>query len=558
MNLKNLCSLVLLAPTLAWSQSSSSKTVLFLDMNNNPKEIEVAKRSAIARGETLVVIPKKKTSKKDEFVAYNIKAELEEALAKNTVSSLVLSGHNGGDSYSGNNGGISAPDLMEILEKSSSHKEIKSLYLLGCNSANKSKIFFWKASLPELKFIAGYDGTAPLGHLANGLGYFEDAMKKEKSIIQSSDAAKIKTLFESLKYVNTFQASVYACDPQDVGHLFMSGRKGKERFGVLDTSECVQKLQEFQKKYLTELRDYWGAKKEPTDLNPSSGILKDAYVFMRQNEHCISGENHDGIVADFNGDNLLFLRFNKDFNENFVNYYKPLLEKTKADLDLMASDPSLYYDKMKEETDKAKSEYEKIHSDPAKEKALIADEIKHIQKQKDKILADNPGMRQCLETPTPQCQRFRSVFVNYSDLEMQAYFLKDTTMLDFVLFNAQAPSKEDFLSTLQELKPKERAEQIQKMLDNPQKVKRSEILDLTHHLSSLPDHGSSESLKMALKGYERMSGDVYPFSWHEVSEDKKVEEPFSRKHQINLLSGSVPYAKNRELEYIMKKITAID
>ena len=561
MNLKNLCSLVLLTPILAWSQSSSQKTILFLDMNDNPKEIAVAQRAAKARGEKLIVIPKKVTKINDAMVIPDIKEELKQALQGNTISSLVLSGHNGGDSYSGEHGGISAPELMEVLEKSSSHNEIKSLYLLGCNSANKSKIFFWKASLPELKFIAGYDGTAPLGHLANGLGYFEDAMKKEKAIIQSSDAVKVKSLFESLKYVNTFQASLYTCDPSDVGHFFMSGRKGKERFGVLDTSECVQKLQDFQKKYLPEIKNYWTAKKEPTDLNPSSGFLKDAYVFMRQNEHCISGEAQDGILSNFTGDNLLFLRFNKDFNHNFVNYYRPLLEKTKAEYEEMEKDPAGYYEKLSKAEAEEKAAMKDLKDNPLKLKALIADELKSLEAEKEKIIAANPGMRQCLASSSPQCQRFRNVLVNYWDLEGVSYMLKDKDMVDMLISestDSPSLSEQDFKDQLIVNKPKEISQKIQSLLDRPESAKRSELLSLSHSVIPVSSsYGNVGNLQTAFRGYDSMSGDVYPFSWHEVSEDKKVEEPFSKKYSLKSLESSNGKSKNPELKYLMRRISQI-
>ncbi len=511
----------------AFAQFDENK-ILFLDLNNNPQEIEVAKRAAQNTGKKLIVYPQRQNQSKNP--------EIEQLFKEHSFSSVVISGHNGGSSYSGHHGELEITDLIQIIQKSSSANKIQSLYLLGCNSANKSKIFFWKESLPELKFIAGYDGTAPFGHNKKGLQYFEDALMKEAKITSTNEFEEFKNLITNLKSVNNFPSSVFAsCNLNNEEYLFLPERAPMERFSQFNISECILKVSEFKEKYLEKITLFWSGELEPTKLNPSSGLLKDAYVFLRQNEHCLT--NDEGLYGSYNGDNLLFLRFNKSFNENFLEYYKEEFKIYLKELDEIINGPEEYAKKVLEEQKKSHKELSDILKNPQKYKKTIDEVMKKITQEEKDFLAADPAFANCIENPNADCSRFGNRLIKFESMKIRSQALKD-----YESFISSRLNSTEELGTKSLILQTSRSEEIKllrslvaKAVSEPEKMTRKELLMISHLNHQVPANsfsGKASRINLYMYGYDSLDGEIYPFSWHERLPGRKVDPPKSEAYKV--------------------------
>lgn len=498
---------------------TSGQKVLFLDLNNNPQEIEVAKKAADAKGQKLIVYPQGMNIADPD--------EIKKILKKHTFSSIVLSGHNGGSTYEGDKGVLEVTDLINIIQNSSSAKKIQSLYLLGCNGANKSKIYFWKESLPELKFIAGYDGLAPLGHDARGLRYFEDALTKEDKITSTKNFDEFKNLITNLNSVNNFASSVYAsCSLDDKEYLFLPERSAKERFTPFDASECVKKISEFKTKYFEKIKLYWSGDLEPTELNPKSGFLRDAYVFLRQNEHCISDD--DGLFASFNGDKLLFLRFMKAFNENFIDYYNDELKVYLDELNQIINSPEEFGKKVFEAESKAHKDLIEMKNKPQKYKRIVKAEIEKIEKERKDFLKADPVFARCIASPIFNCPNSTAKYIQYQNMSSKISELENIENTIDVSLMEKPIDRTDIFKDLSRSKDIKRLRDlVDKSLKDPRSVTRRELLAISHIHQKIPTsvfYGKSLRMTTYLYGYESLEGTNFPFSWHERIPNRQIED----------------------------------
>lgn len=501
--------------TIGWAHGQ----VLFIDLNQGKSEIEAAKRVAKAKGKKLIVYP----SADEEFDLTQLKT----IISENSFASLCVSGHNGGLYYSGTNGDLGLKDLFEVLSKSPSQQSIEGVYLLGCNGANKSKIALWKEALPNLKFLAGYDGTAPLSHNLEGIRYFEDALSKQAQITAASNAQVLKNLMTTLKSVNSFETSVYAtCEPIDKEFLFLPKRSGSERFGEMSTEECISKKQTFKNDYLQTIKKYWSGELEPTKQNPNQGFLKDAYVFMRQNAHCFD----DSDIVGFDADQLLFLRFNREFNQNYFEYYKDLLTQYVDELEAFTSDPEAFIKDVKEKEKIALEQLEDLKAHPQKYAPVIEREKTKLHQQMNAILKVNPTFARCLTTPSPECDRFEGLYNQYYPLEERLKAIDShREHVDQMIKRLKAHAAERSMPDNNKESTKRLVQLIRKGLNTPVELTRKEIMEMAHLRMAHPIYSEvvGVSSRVFFQNIEEMSGYVFPFSWHERIKGRPIDPPLS-------------------------------
>ena len=170
--------------------------ILFLDLNNSPKEIEAAKKAAKQRGEKLIVFPER-AMRYPADIEQNLNQKLTELKSKNQqnkISSLIISGHDGNGHFTGSKGSMSYSDFANILESHPELKEsVKSLYLWGCYTATPGSIINnWKPTFKNLDVIIGYDGSAPANDKLAGHNYLADALVKEKKMTSAKTDKQLK------------------------------------------------------------------------------------------------------------------------------------------------------------------------------------------------------------------------------------------------------------------------------------------------------------------------------------------------------------------------------
>lgn len=295
--------------------------VLFIDLNNVEQEIEVARKAAELRGEKLIVLPlerdtyknpeksklsqqyaqvyaryesacgrgqespacQKAASELGEIEAkmfntpsaktYDAK-KLQEDMAKvkDKISSVMISGHDGGGNFTGEFGQINSLEFLDSLSKFSQRDNIKSLYLLGCNSATSHTLAdLWRKALPKANFIAGYEG---IGYLRdNGLGhaFIKNVMAEEQKIITSANMAdalkKFRALFPNDKVHNTAASLVLNCDSANPIYLssINPAKSFSELFGC--NKDGIKKINSFLECALSKTSpcDLTSIPKEVTD-----------------------------------------------------------------------------------------------------------------------------------------------------------------------------------------------------------------------------------------------------------------------------------------------------
>lgn len=187
--------------------------ILFLDMNNAPQEIAAARRAAAARGERVIVLPdpSQPTARREYgFLKEQLEQELQRLKTQRAnISSVVISGHDGTGSFSGDHGSIKAEDLRSAFSKAKPVGDnAKSLLLWGCYTATPGSIEFrWKDTLPGVAAVAGYDGSAPAKERLGSHTYLEDFLKKENSLLQIRDTRQLAAAYNSIRNINVMKAA---------------------------------------------------------------------------------------------------------------------------------------------------------------------------------------------------------------------------------------------------------------------------------------------------------------------------------------------------------------
>ena len=329
--------------------------VLFIDLNNVEMEIDVARKAAKLRGENLIVLPlnrdkyknpakskldaqyaavagrmeracyrdeqptgsapacqaviremnaiEEKIQKLPVMPTYDAKKLQEEmATVKEKINSVMISGHDGDGDFAGEFGHIGGRGFLDALSKFHGRDDVKSLYLLGCNSATSHTLAdLWKKALPKAHFIAGYEG---IGYLRdNGLGhsFIKNVMAEEQKIIASATMAdalkRFRGLFGNDKTHNTAASVVLNCD--SANPIYLSSINPAKPF--LELFNCDK---DFTKKLNTFLEC---ALSETAPCEVVGSQAKDLIYQMQKPAVCNMGLTADLTQTDKIKNQLYFL-----------------------------------------------------------------------------------------------------------------------------------------------------------------------------------------------------------------------------------------------------------
>lgn len=347
--------------------SQARGDILFLDLNNNPKEIEAAQKAARARGERLIVRPiipaavqrnmqdasrelwaaaeslrkskcsgkdtseckplnqqyKKATDKMREVMERypsldqkSLSADLAKLKAdKTSLSSVIISGHDGNGHFSGTQGSVSDTGIDAAFKANAPLGDsVRSLLLWGCYTTNLGALeYHWKGIFPNANMIAGYDGKAPLGDKPANWAYLEDVLKKEKKLTEARDKAALAKIFKSISGANQVNSAICVHSDDVVTLDKVVSIKDEMEKCKSDGSEAMQK------KY------YCYAKAEPgcEDLpkETGSGPIREFYEYLQNTHHCTSLLEEQGVIRP-SPDEVLRLIFDRQVRENFEKLYE--------------------------------------------------------------------------------------------------------------------------------------------------------------------------------------------------------------------------------------------
>ena len=311
------------------------KVILFVDANNSPAEIKGAAEAACARGETFEVIPGKGQQVDGEV----LKMQLRQYASKNiSVSSVIASGHDGGGTIHGVQGGVDKYEIIAALKESYKTKphllnDMKSIYMWGCWTMGPSEVEVWKDELPNIKLAAGFMDMGPLNTTRAAHSVLKDMLIKEKSLVEESDKQKLKRAISGITDINQTLAAVYT--DAICGDMYYYRTQGDHQEGnqsdnplftrgthyvEFDKSfDCKTMAAEIEQKRVELIKYFYGTLPLPED-KPGSPI-RGIYSFMRHASKCIK-PNHI-----LNPDRVFLLRFYEAVKENFANTFHEQIGK---------------------------------------------------------------------------------------------------------------------------------------------------------------------------------------------------------------------------------------
>lgn len=280
-----------------------------------------------------------------------------------SVSSLILSGHDGGGEFYGDVGesSISKEDIFNIARDYPQQLgTARSVILLGCWSAVPFEVEMWKANMPSLKVIAGFGGSAPAVTVAAS-GQYAAGILKNEPYFHSRDENEIYRRLSAINDINRISAAVYVdpssgCAGLDASAYYalfaqMENRDqrdykpGINRFSVPDQDTLKLRCETFSinPPFWKRLNDYFEGKPEPTNNRELTGL----YDQLRQNEKCYSTPDTRTGLA-YSPDQILMLRFFQEVKKNFAKYFAQQIADGYKELDEATPRlPSVLADKLK-------------------------------------------------------------------------------------------------------------------------------------------------------------------------------------------------------------------
>ena len=387
-------SLLLSSTTYAYTCNRSvdpKKMVVFVDSNISTGEVESAAKAACERGESFKSIPeqsKLKTAieKKKEVtaldnklkarcktdaqwatqkcqdlsnqvnVAYDIfynetkkvevtqgllQTELSKLAAANiAVSSMVVSGHDGGGSIHGDLGGVDKTEIVQSMKTAYKNKpsllnEFHSVFMWGCWTMGPSEVSYWRDNLPSLRMTGGFFDMGPLNTTRATKTVLHDLLVKEKQIYQTCDNKKVKKLINSVENINSTYAAVYA-ESQCGGSNYFYNTKGDgsdapnlkagQHFVDYDSNFDCKKMAPLINKQITAVMKYYRGD-IPIPTNTSTSPLREIYAFARNNARCLK-PNHV-----LNGDRILMMIFEQDVRKNFKDVFADTITEANKEFD---------------------------------------------------------------------------------------------------------------------------------------------------------------------------------------------------------------------------------
>jgi hypothetical protein len=383
--------LILLAALLA--PFSARADILFLDMNDSPKEIEAAAKAARARGERLIVYPQmseenraenerikaqlKRTTREFERVCnreadrnactavdrqmrqlydaqrkitQNIRFDmnkLKDVLEKHNknggkVNSLVISGHDGTGHFNGVFGDMSDRGLSEMLDSIPGLKDnLLGIHLWGCYTTSPSSILTnWKANFPNTVLVTGYNGVAPANDKPAGWNYLEAVLKQELDLIAETDQKKLQRMLKNMPGVNFMPAAAF-----NRGDCFISP---SDTFSFTELMSRCKDLMAKLKTQQDQYNCYLKAENEQCANPPSdtrNGVIRQFYNLVQNAGPCGELEEYRGQLR-ISRDQVIRMVFFPEVKKNYAGIYGKEIGEVDESLEALGAPPTLRFKDM--------------------------------------------------------------------------------------------------------------------------------------------------------------------------------------------------------------------
>ncbi len=527
--------------------SESGKTIIFLDLNNNPREIESTKRAACRRGESVIVLPEK-GSNFDINSLDRLLGTLERANV--SVNSFVISGHDGGGQFGGSNGFFSKVMLSELMQDHPQVQEsVSSVLLLGCYTGVKQEIFDWKQILPNANLIAGYEGQAPLGDKPAGHSYIEGVLLREKEMNEAKNKAQLERVLRGgIKHITSISAAMYVhpkfCAPgtEHESGFYFRPLKGRESLQDLVTQECL-KIKESEGPLMRDrfMSYYRGEKEIPKQTHGTE--LRSLYNFFREKGHCFEGDRNYPSP-----DKVLFTLFFDGVKQNYAHFFERQLEEFSEDFNNLknsfeerflkyADRKKLLIEVLKERAGKSERTYTEELEAVADEYQQVATELASKYQRQFGLYGREDDLSNLTPEDLEKYQRMQALS-EYNKFLYQASFMQQTRgFTDEITpdaLNLAAQKYQSFLDQRQAYQDK--LGELFTKFEPPskefiEKSSRAEILAKAHELSKFQqleffNENVPSSMQVSYTMNESLVNlNCLPFEWHEFNETSRSVGP---------------------------------
>lgn len=238
----------------------------------------------------------------------------------NRFESVVVSGHDGTGHLSGDFGSISDKELAEVLNANGLRDSVRSLHLWGCYTASPSSVMInWKSAFPNIHFVSGYDGRAPLADKPAGWSYLKGVIEREPKLHAIADAKKLQQALREIPGAVQVNAAMANCD-------FYANHKEAFDIGAF-VEQCKKyktEIEAAQGKYECYLKAEAGCENVPVETG--SGVLREFYGIMQKADACKQVTPSPTFEAH-SRDEAMRLLFYRDVAKNFSRLYQQELKE---------------------------------------------------------------------------------------------------------------------------------------------------------------------------------------------------------------------------------------
>ncbi|RYZ93207.1 MAG: hypothetical protein EOP06_01820, partial [Proteobacteria bacterium] len=222
-----------------------------------------------------------------DFLSEELGRTLAELSTKNVrITSLIISGHDGGGKYGGTFGSI---DFAAITKFAASYPGFKtglrSVYLLGCYTSTPFEVRNWKAGFENLKVVAGAEQKGLLRTDPRGWAWLSEAMLKEREFLKATDARELNQVIASTLKLNAFASGIAVfADCANGEKEFYRSQSTQNLFAQHSPNFCEKSVPAFLKNNSATLAFSDG--RSPIPENTAQSELRELYTFYRLHEQC--------------------------------------------------------------------------------------------------------------------------------------------------------------------------------------------------------------------------------------------------------------------------------
>ena len=177
-------------------------TILFFDFNNNIKTYKVLKKASESNGKAILKIGNAQDPITQKSLQRWMESNVSSFSSEMQISTIIMSGHHGNYTFSGETGELSIEDLTEVLKPyEKSFNSVKKLILRGCYTVTTETILPnspWRKLFPNVESILGFEQKAWDDMLPMSYEFVEASLYWNSENAMSLSKSDLVSYFQSI------------------------------------------------------------------------------------------------------------------------------------------------------------------------------------------------------------------------------------------------------------------------------------------------------------------------------------------------------------------------